>query len=101
MMALGAIRAVRARGLAVPRDISVVGFDDSPMLDFTDPPLTSVHQPVESMGIAATTALIDEIAGKPAPRAELVFRPELVVRSSTGPAPESQAHRPGRHQPTD
>ena len=86
MMALGAIRALRAQGLDVPHDVSVVGFDNSPMLDFTDPPLTSVHQPVEAMGAVATTALIDEIGGRLAPRAEVIFRPELIVRESTGPA---------------
>lgn len=87
MMALGAIRAVRARGCDVPADVSVVGYDDSPLIAFTDPPLTTVRQAVPAMGMAAVRALIDEISGTPAPRDEFVFRPELVVRSSTGPAP--------------
>jgi len=87
MMALGAIRAARTRGLEVPRDVSVVGYDDSPLMAFTDPPLTTVHQSVQAMGQAAVRALIDEIAGTPAPRAEFVFRPELVVRGSTGARP--------------
>ena len=63
LMALGAIRAIRQRGLEVPRDISVVGYDDSPLIAFTDPPLTSVRQPVHAMGLAAVRALIDEING--------------------------------------
>jgi DNA-binding LacI/PurR family transcriptional regulator len=87
LMALGAIRAARAAGLRVPQDVSVVGYDDSPLVAFTDPPLTTVRQPVQSMGETAVRALMDEIAGRPAPRAEYVFRPELVVRGSTGPAP--------------
>jgi DNA-binding LacI/PurR family transcriptional regulator len=87
LMALGAIRAVRSSGLRVPADVSVVGYDDSPLIAFTDPPLTTVRQPVQGMGEAAVRALIDEIAGQPAPRAEYVFRPELVVRGSTGAAP--------------
>jgi len=87
LMALGAVRAVRARGLEVPRDVSVVGYDDSLLIAFTDPPLTTVRQAVQAMGAAAVRALLDEIAGLPAPRAEYVFRPELVVRGSTAAAP--------------
>jgi DNA-binding LacI/PurR family transcriptional regulator len=87
MMALGAIRAARTRGLDVPRDVSVVGYDDSPLIAFTDPPLTTVRQSVQAMGMAAVRALVEEIAGEPAPRAEFIFRPELVVRRSTGAGP--------------
>jgi DNA-binding LacI/PurR family transcriptional regulator len=87
LMALGAVRALRARGLDVPRDVSVVGYDDSLLIAFTDPPLTTVRQAVQAMGAAAVRALLDEIAGLPAPRAEYVFRPELVVRASTAAAP--------------
>ena len=62
---------------------------------FTDPPLTTVRQSVQAMGAAAVRALLDEIAGLPAPRAEYVFRPELVVRASTrGRTP--RCRRPGR-----
>jgi LacI family repressor for deo operon, udp, cdd, tsx, nupC, and nupG len=86
LMALGAIRAVRQRGLSVPGDVSVVGYDDSPLIAFTDPPLTSVRQPVIAMAVAAVRALIDEIHGQAAPRSEYVFRPELVVRASTAAA---------------
>ena len=82
-MALGAIRAIREKGLRVPEDVSVVGYDDSPLIAFTDPPLTTVRQAVPAMGAAAVRALLDEINGTPAPRAEYVFRPELVVRGST------------------
>lgn len=84
LMALGAIRAVRGRGLEVPRDVSVVGYDDSPLIAFTDPPLTTVRQSVQAMGSAAVRALLDEISGVATPRVEYVFRPELVVRGSTG-----------------
>jgi LacI family repressor for deo operon, udp, cdd, tsx, nupC, and nupG len=93
LMALGAIRALRARGLRVPDDVSVVGYDDSPLIAFTDPPLTTVRQAVAAMGSAAVRALLDEIAGLPAPRAEYVFRPELVVRASTGAAPSALASK--------
>ena len=87
LMALGAIREARRRGLRVPVDLSVVGYDDSPLIAFTDPPLTTVHQPVQPMAVAAVRALIDEIDGHAAPHSEYVFRPELVVRGSTATAP--------------
>ncbi|MGW1199632.1 LacI family DNA-binding transcriptional regulator [Streptomyces sp. NPDC002536] len=87
MMALGVVRAARQHGLEVPRDVSVVGFDDSPLIAFTDPPLTTIRQPVQSMGQAAVRALLEEIGGTPAPHSEFVFLPELVVRGSTASAP--------------
>lgn len=85
LMALGAIRAARQRGLQVPRDVSIVGYDDSPLIAFTDPPLTTLRQPVRAMAVAAVRALVDEIKGHPAPHSEYIFRPELVVRGSTAP----------------
>ncbi|MFE0273510.1 LacI family DNA-binding transcriptional regulator [Streptomyces sp. NPDC058992] len=87
MMALGAIRAARQRGLEVPDDISVVGFDDSPLIAFTDPPLTTVRKPVPAMGQAAVRTLLEEIGRTPAPHSEFVFMPELVVRGSTAAGP--------------
>ncbi|MFC5724075.1 LacI family DNA-binding transcriptional regulator [Streptomyces gamaensis] len=98
MMALGVVRAARERGLRVPRDVSVVGFDDSPLIAFTDPPLTTVRQPVRSMGQAAVRALLEEIAGTPAPHSEFVFLPELVVRGSTASAPKANGAQSGEDQ---
>ncbi|WP_027342592.1 LacI family DNA-binding transcriptional regulator [Hamadaea tsunoensis] len=86
LMALGAIRSARQHGLRVPDDVSIVGFDDSSLMAFTDPPLTTLRQPVRAMALAAARALIDEILGHPAPHSEYVFRPELVVRGSTAVA---------------
>ncbi|GLU46382.1 LacI family DNA-binding transcriptional regulator [Nocardiopsis ansamitocini] len=86
LMALGAVRAARQRGLSVPGDCSVVGYDDSQLIAFTDPPLTTVRQPIQAMALAAVRALCDEIAGHAASRTEYVFDPELVVRGSTGAA---------------
>ncbi len=84
LMALGAVRAARARGLSVPRDVSVVGYDDSLLIAFTDPPLTTLRQPVRAMANAAVRALVDTINGQPTPHSEFLFNPELVVRGSTG-----------------
>ncbi|GAA2616270.1 LacI family DNA-binding transcriptional regulator [Dactylosporangium fulvum] len=84
LMALGAVRAARARGLSVPGDVSVVGYDDSPLIAFTDPPLTTLRQPVRAMSNAAAQSLVDAINGQPSPHSEYLFVPELVVRGSTG-----------------
>ena len=70
----------------MPEDVSVVGSDDSLLIAYTDPPLTTVRQPVTAMSTAAVNALLDEISGVKAPRTEYLFRPELVVRGSTAPA---------------
>jgi DNA-binding LacI/PurR family transcriptional regulator len=87
LMALGVMRAARARGLDIPSDLSVVGYDDSPLIAFVDPPLSTVRQPIVEIGVAAVRALVDEIRDDAVPRGELLFQPELVVRASTGPAP--------------
>ena len=65
--------------------MSVVGFDDSAFINCTDPPLTTVRQPIEAMGRAAVTLLVNQVDGAPVDAEELLFEPELVVRGSTGP----------------
>jgi LacI family repressor for deo operon, udp, cdd, tsx, nupC, and nupG len=87
LMALGAVRAARELGLDVPGDVSVVGFDDSRLIQFLDPPLTTVRQPVAAMAGAAVSALVDAIDGRPVPSQEYLYKPELVLRGSTGRAP--------------
>ncbi|MFT4157318.1 MAG: LacI family DNA-binding transcriptional regulator [Microbacterium sp.] len=83
LIALGAVRAARREGLSVPFDVSVIGYDDSMLMGFADPALTTIRQPVLAMGTAAVDALIDEIAGRSRLRSELLFAPELVLRDST------------------
>jgi DNA-binding LacI/PurR family transcriptional regulator len=73
----------------VPEEVSVVGYDDSALMSCTAPPLTTVRQPIESMGNAAVELLVKEIAGVRVTHGELLFEPELVVRGSTGPAPSA------------
>jgi DNA-binding LacI/PurR family transcriptional regulator len=85
-LALGAIRAVRRLGMSVPEDVSVVGFDDSAFMNCTNPPLTTVRQPIEAMGRTAVTLLVSQIEGASVTAEELLFEPELVVRGSTAPA---------------
>jgi DNA-binding LacI/PurR family transcriptional regulator len=85
-MALGAIRAIRRAGLSVPGDVSVVGYDDSALMNCTEPALTTVRQPIESMGRMVIELLIRQISSDSAISDELFFEPELVVRRSTSPA---------------
>lgn len=88
VMAIGALRALHDRGLRVPEDISVVGFDDIPLAQYVTPPLTTVHQPTFEKGVRAARSLILALeSGQPAVSETLELA--LVVRSSTGPAPRS------------
>ncbi|MFE9724335.1 LacI family DNA-binding transcriptional regulator [Streptomyces sp. NPDC005794] len=82
-MALGAIEALRRRGLRVPQDMSVVGFDDLPEVRWSAPPLTTVRQPLSDMGRLAARAVLDlaRSVAPALPRVELAT--ELVVRAST------------------
>jgi DNA-binding LacI/PurR family transcriptional regulator len=86
LMALGAIRAAAVAGLRVPDDISVVGFDDSPMMAFTDPPLTTMRQPIGPISQAVVETLLSELSGESVSRTEMLFQSDLVVRRSTGRA---------------
>jgi DNA-binding LacI/PurR family transcriptional regulator len=95
LLALGAIRAVRRAGLSVPREVSVVGYDDSAFMNCTDPPLTTVRQPIEAMGKAAVALLVNQMENLSVYPEELLFEPELVVRGSTGPAPVASAASAG------
>lgn len=89
VMALGAIRAARTRGLSVPRDLSVVGFDDAVFSAHVDPALTSLRQPVRAMATAAVNAVLEELRNGVHSSRELIFNAELIVRSSTAAAPSS------------
>jgi len=82
-LALGAIRAVKRAGLSVPADVSVIGFDDSSLMTSTDPPLTTVRQPIELMGRMVVDLLLAQIEGVDSEPDEYFFEPELVVRGST------------------
>jgi DNA-binding LacI/PurR family transcriptional regulator len=86
-LALGAVRAARRAGLRVPDDVSVVGFDDSVLMACTEPPLTTVRQPIEAIGRAAVELLVGQIEGSAVAPEELFFEPEIVARGSTATAP--------------
>src|SRR5579863_40816 len=86
-LALGAIRAARRVGLSVPGDLSVIGYDDSVLMSATDPPLTTIRQPIDAIGSAAVDMLVGQIEGLPVSADELFFEPELVARGTTANAP--------------
>jgi DNA-binding LacI/PurR family transcriptional regulator len=82
LMAAGALRALRAAGRRVPEDVAVVGFEDSAVARYAQPPLTTVCQPIEEMGRQATRLLLAKVAGD-ATGMHLILDTELVVRAST------------------
>jgi len=82
MMAAGALRVMRERGLRAPDDIAVIGFDDSVIARHTDPPLTTVYQPVEQMGQEMARLLLDRIAGEHPQDCAMVLSTRLIVRNS-------------------
>lgn len=84
--AIGAIRAFQEAGFRVPDDISVVGFDDIPAAAFHYPSLTTVRQPLQKMGEIAVEILISRLEGQKELPREISVQPEIIVRSSTGPA---------------
>jgi LacI family repressor for deo operon, udp, cdd, tsx, nupC, and nupG len=82
-MAIGAIRAARDRGLRVPQDVSVMGFDDIRFAAFVDPPLTTVSQPGAEIGRVAMTLLLRILTGQPIDDRRILLPTHLVLRSST------------------
>ena len=86
MTALGVIRGLTESGLEVPRDCSVIGFDDIDAAGYYNPPLTTIRQPMLRMGEEAASALLDRVNSKNSKKAQVVHRvlePELVVRKSS------------------
>ena len=87
LVAMGLLSAVAARGVRVPEDLSVTGFDDIPFAPYTTPPLTTAAVPAAELGRRAWGAMSALLAGGEAAEAAVTLRPEVVLRGSTGPAP--------------
>lgn len=87
LTAIGARKALREAGLRVPEQVSLVGYDNAPVAEFAQPPLTTVAQPTRLLGERAVEMLIDLVTGKVASQSLEIVVPELVVRGSTGPVP--------------
>jgi alanine racemase len=83
LMAVGVVAAAQAWGASVPDDISVIGFDGSPLASLTDPPLTTLRQPVASMATAVASLLVGDHRNNAAVPVQR-FRAELVIGQSTG-----------------
>ncbi len=83
-VAIAMMRLLRTRGLRVPEDVAVIGFDSTLLCDHTDPPLTSVRQPVYAMAAQAFTLLTRRIRGEEAAETQVLVPPELEVRRSCG-----------------
>jgi DNA-binding LacI/PurR family transcriptional regulator len=84
LMAAGALSALRNAGRSVPDDVAVVGFDDSPLAAATEPPLTSVRQPIEEMGRELVRLLAESLERSQRATRRVLLSTELVPRASSG-----------------
>ena len=83
LMAAGALQAAHSSGLSVPRDISIVGYDDIPLSSLLSPPLTTIKQNKDELGSIAAKLLFEEIAGTDHKHTQPVLQPSLILRGST------------------
>ncbi len=85
LSAFGAMDAIRERGLSIPDDISIVGFDDIPQASLVHPKLTTVRQPLDQMGRVAVQMLLDQIENPSQPPRRITLATQLIVRDSCKP----------------
>jgi DNA-binding LacI/PurR family transcriptional regulator len=86
LMAAGAIRELTERGISVPKDMSVIGFDDAPLAEMISPSLTTMRQPLQEMAHAAVSLLLSRVTGTDgAMPTRRVLPTSLVIRESTAP----------------
>jgi LacI family transcriptional regulator len=83
MMAYGVYRAASVKGVSVPGELSIVGYDDLPFSEIAEPPLTSVRQGAYEIGVEAVNAIVRQITEPETAPQNVTLRPELVVRKST------------------
>lgn len=86
VVAFGAMAAIRERGLTIPDDIALVGFDDIPLARYVDPPLTTVRLPAAELGRQAGQIIVDLIQNGKVPNRNVLLETELVIRASCGAA---------------
>ena len=86
MLAIGVMQAARLRGVRIPEDLSVLGFDDTFEASIVTPPLTTVRQPLAEMGRMAVSLLVRLLDGHQVDALHVELATELIVRGSTGPA---------------
>ncbi len=90
-MALATLETCRSRGIEVPRDLSLVSFDNTPIVRFTHPPLTAIDQPIADLAAQAVELIIAELAGRDAPSQPIIVPATLELRQSTAPRHRSDA----------
>jgi len=83
-MAIGAMRALREAGRAIPDDVAVIGFDDIPEAAYNFPSLSTIRQPMQQVGETATRLLIEAINNPQAEKQEVLMKAKLVRRESCG-----------------
>ena len=91
MAAYGAYSQLRKKGLRVPEDISLVGYDDIFFSELLDVPLTTVRQPIYDMGQEAAKQLVEEVESKTVSHKCITFQPELIRRESTAVCSEGKS----------
>ena len=95
LMAAGALRALRRLGRRVPHDVAVIGFDDLPVAQQTDPSLTTVRQPVDAMGTRMVTEILARIADPGREPSRIVLDTQLILRGSALPASVARSYAMG------
>lgn len=83
MLAVGALQAAKEAGIKVPAELSIVSFDNTILAAVTDPPLTTIAQPMEHMGKLVVNMIVEELRGNMEVKQRTVLRPELTIREST------------------
>jgi DNA-binding LacI/PurR family transcriptional regulator len=87
--AIGGLAGVRRRGFRVPEDVSLVSYDDDPLTEFLEVPLTTIRMPLHALGAQAISALAHQVDGGEPYDLEIETLPELIVRASTAPPPDA------------
>ena len=95
-MALGVLKALRECGLRVPEDVSVAGFDNLRLSEFSSPPLTTVNVPRDTIGQAVYGAVFPQQGAPPILSRDVIIEPDLIVRESTGRASRGGQARAGK-----
>jgi LacI family transcriptional regulator len=101
LSAFGATEAVRERGLRIPDDISIIGFDDIPQASLVYPKLTTVRQPLEQMGRVAVKLLLEQIEDRSHPPQRVTLSTELIIRDSCGPYQTPRTNEHGKQVKED
>jgi DNA-binding LacI/PurR family transcriptional regulator len=99
LMALGAFQAARELNLSCPEEVSIVGFDNMDLAEFTAPALTTVHQPGYQLGATAAGLLLERIDGLKQRAKKVVLETELKIRQSAGPPPAATLEAPLKPRP--